>query len=1144
MLPAPLLVNNRPVGSTSASVSTSGRSRSSEEGNGSDISSQQRLVPSAQDYHEGYDNTPYYPLSISHQGAGFEEKVSRTAGVHSGVLQQATVSNQYPGETYNPYFQQPPTGYEDMPIPFTTDPDDMPILPTPASPARTRQRGVSLVDNGPVPGPGGIRRVARQSNAKCASSQAPPQNQYSRSSSSPYTNLPLVLLLGNLLARQFEGRNSEGIAKTMTKQRVESHYDLELRAAVMHDILDMMPESIKQNKSKMILQRLSEVWRCWKANIPWNVPGMPTAIENVILRYIKSKAHWWCSVAHYNRERIRRGATVDKAVVKKNLGRLTRLYLKAEQERQHGYLKDGPYISAEEAVAIYTATVHWLESRKFSPIPFPPLNYKHDTKLLVLALEKLKEAYSVKEELALIEQASFSYQIDTYDKLIPCYDIEPVEKITDAYSDQFLFFEADKRGLFSAWIKLADTEPPPLLVYKWCQGINNLTDIWETSDGECNVLMETVLSKVYEKIDLTLLNRLLRLILDHDLADYITAKNNTVLTYKDIAHTNAYGMIRGLQFSAFVFQYYSLVLDLLILGLQRASEMAGPPQMPNNFLQYRDSATETCHPIRLYSHYVDHLYILFCFTAKESRDLIQQYLSTNPDPTNNNVISLGRAVFWNVKQSLPCSLTTIEWEDTFVSVFSKDNPQLLFSMCGFEVRILPKIRTMGGERFSLKDTVWNLTNEQSKERTAQAFLRVSDEGVQQFNNRIRQVLMSSGSTTFSKIVNKWNTALIGLMTYYREAVIHTNELLDSLVKAENKIQTRIKLGLNSKMPWRFPPVVFYTLKELGGLVTHFRGGMSHEEDQLIPNLYRYLQPWEADFLDFARVWSEYSMKRKEANLQNRRLTLEDLKDSWDRGTPWINTPLQEDRCRRTCGPVISNPIKLDELTILEAGSDESTIQDFLSIIGLCSEIQSLSLRHLQYDVDLAGKRMLRIQTPTEVRSIATALSLSRGITGDACRAVRKVLPMHALNSVKVYCEVWEDVMAFGALLRDAGPNIIEVYFNPSGPIMDLSWDPVTNEMDRLPTGAWNVLNFASCTSLQSLVFAFDLEHHGLYIPTMNSNVCFDDNVFVLNVCVSQPILLHRAAIVIARVRISVRFYYTRTVWSEGLQGVLETRKYV
>ena len=53
------------------------------------------------------------------------------------------------------------------------------------------------------------------------------------------------------------------------------------------------------------------------------------------------KADWWTNTAHYNRERIRRGATVDKTVCKKNLGRLTRLYLKAEQERQHNYLKVG-----------------------------------------------------------------------------------------------------------------------------------------------------------------------------------------------------------------------------------------------------------------------------------------------------------------------------------------------------------------------------------------------------------------------------------------------------------------------------------------------------------------------------------------------------------------------------------------------------------------------------------------------------------------------------------------------------------------------------------------------------------------------------------------------------------------------------------
>jgi hypothetical protein len=57
-----------------------------------------------------------------------------------------------------------------------------------------------------------------------------------------------------------------------------------------------------------------------------------------------------------------------------------------------------------------------------------------------------------------------------------------------------------------------------------------------------------------------------------------------------------------------------------------------------------------------------------------------------------------------------------------------------------------------------------------------------------------------------QIVNKWNTALIGLI----EAVVNTQELLDLLVKCENKMQTRIKIGLNSKMPSRIPPVVFYT----------------------------------------------------------------------------------------------------------------------------------------------------------------------------------------------------------------------------------------------------------------------------------------------------------------------------------------------
>jgi len=776
--------------------------------------------------------------------------------------------------------------------------------------------------------------------------------------------------LGNLLSRQFEGRHSKGVAKTVTKQRVESHFDLELRASVMADLMDMMPEGIKQSKVNTVLQHLSEAWRCWKSNIPWKVPGLPKPIEDIILRYVKSKADWWVSVAHYNRERIRRGATVDKTVAKKNLGRLTRLWLKAEQERQHNYLKDGPYVSTEEGVAIFTTAVHWLESRKFQPIPFPSVSYKHDTKILILALERLREAYSVKgrlnqsqrEELALIEQAydspgttlarikrflltqrSFKEvgidMNDNYSTINPVYDIEPIEKITDAYLDQYLWYQADQRKLFPAWIKPSDSEVPPLLTYKWAQGINNLSNVWGVDEGECNVMLETRLDKVYEKMDITLLNRLLRLIMDHNLADYISSKNNVQLNYKDMNHTNAYGMIRGLQFSAFVFQYYGLIIDLLLLGLERASDMAGPPNAPNDFLQFRDRDTENRHPIRLYTRYIDKIWIFWRFTADESRDLIQRFLTEQPDPNFENVIgyknkkcwprdsrmrlmrhdvNLGRAVFWNMKNRLPRSITTVEWDDTFASVYSRDNPNLLFAMNGFEVRILPKSRNLN-EEFPTKDSVWALVDNQTKERTAHAFLQVTEEDIAKFNNRIRQILMSSGSTTFTKIANKWNTTLIALFTYYREAAVSTVNLLDTIVKCETKIQTRVKIGLNSKMPSRFPPAVFYTPKELGGLgmisgshilipasdkrwskqtdsgVSHFRSGMSHDEETLIPNIFRYIIPWEAEFIDSQRVWTEYSQKRLEANQQNRRLTLEDLEDSWDRGLPRINTLFQKDR---------------------------------------------------------------------------------------------------------------------------------------------------------------------------------------------------------------------------------------------------------
>ncbi len=106
------------------------------------------------------------------------------------------------------------------------------------------------------------------------------------------------------------------------------------------------------------------------------------------------------------------------------------------------------------------------------------------------------------------------------------------------------------------------------------------------------------------------------------------------------------------------------------------------------------------------------IHILFRFSGEESKDLIQRFLTEHPDPNNENIVgynnkkcwprdarmrlmkhdvNLGRATFWDMKNRLPRSLTTLDWDNSLVSVYSRDNPNLLFSMCGFEVSLLASL---------------------------------------------------------------------------------------------------------------------------------------------------------------------------------------------------------------------------------------------------------------------------------------------------------------------------------------------------------------------------------------------------------------------------------------------------------------------
>ena len=104
------------------------------------------VLPSAYAYPDAYPNADSYPYSYSYS--------QPQSAVYEGDQHQ---------------------------FPYTSDPEELA-----AAGGRSRSRGVSLADNGPVPAPGGVRRISRQTRR--STTQVPAQqnpNRYSRGNSVP-----------------------------------------------------------------------------------------------------------------------------------------------------------------------------------------------------------------------------------------------------------------------------------------------------------------------------------------------------------------------------------------------------------------------------------------------------------------------------------------------------------------------------------------------------------------------------------------------------------------------------------------------------------------------------------------------------------------------------------------------------------------------------------------------------------------------------------------------------------------------------------------------------------------------------------------------------------------------------------------------
>jgi len=718
--------------------------------------------------------------------------------------------------------------------------------------------------------------------------------------------------ISNLLSRHLYGRRYSRKTFSITCQRKDSYLDIELKLALINEINNLKGHYFRKSNLKNYIKYSNEAWKNWKSNNFWNPVNLPGEIENLILDYVKTKSKWWVKTACLVRESIIKGISVEKKAIKKNTGRISRLWFKAEQLRQLEYLKNGPYFSKNDSFFLESMFESWIKTFQIQKINVPSFKNKWDLKLLILTLDRIKKSGlqnkvewktdSIEQNLlqnamnnplktftgiknSILNQRIFSdiglNFMDNFIYLNPVYVLNFEEKIIDGYLDQYIWYECTQKMLFPKWIKPSDIEINPYLIGKLQYRINELRKLNEKKLKIVINVGKIEFLESSDRFDLILMDKILKKILDPVLISYITSKNNVGIVFKDMSVLNSIGVIKGIQFSGFLIQLYYFIFDLSILGTKNSLLLLKKNQEPlvkknhGNFVFY----------IRYISKAI---FVISSIDCKNTKKLL-----------------------FNVQTKLPLGLGSFDLAIVFgkQDFFSDYKNNFSIRFCGFSLFLIENFY------FYKNKPLKNKTSNDKEGKKNLIKSKVSSSALFQFECRIKQIIMNSGSTTFTKVANKWNSSILGLITYFREFLQKNKNFMAIFSRSEEKIQIRIKTSLNSKMPSRFPMVLFFAPKELGGLGMFAVSNCIIPENDLkfqkinngeefgntkklknsISSLMNFIKSWRNEFKDSKKIWNEFVNRRIQLKTTKKNISFEDVEDLWDKGIPRINTLFQKER---------------------------------------------------------------------------------------------------------------------------------------------------------------------------------------------------------------------------------------------------------
>lgn len=742
----------------------------------------------------------------------------------------------------------------------------------------------------------------------------------------------LEAYLSRLLARTAgivdkESRNS---SKRVTQQRSLTNQIWEQRNRYIGRFISIYPQfTARSAMTKLFLAHLAEAWLCWRAGMTYDqiYSQMSPEIADLVRAYVAERADIYSASIVCIKKRLIDNKWVAKSEHYKYCGRAGRQDMRELIIANAAYLCEPIQKDLKVSCGIIyglaylcinvAARVCACEQR----IAFPPQDFEYDGKLLELVLRDLREetlsnsilTVADRQLLTLIEKAmalphEFLIRIKeillkkrTFDVVeieyaeartcvYPVYTTTGLTRVVDTYFAYYMSYQVTtnplhyllfKRGFTS--IDLSNSysmELPAELAIRYCKHVQNTYSCSSMVDGmRCSLVhMHFNTNGYFRGFNFHVMNKIINLLFDPVLSSFLISRLSSSFCFKDMTYTAVCGVTPSFQFSHFLLTLLLSLLDLIILlgcGEQALSsevilkvstfvltftkeyQQSGAPLSQ---LWLRKASLEKEIDFSRFSISYGTYKLLSYVRQGESLYLILQ------EDSQMNTEYSGQEFLRHLIQSIPPSISC------FVTQQS--------SPCdGHRFYYVPLDKNI---RFEFMGYIISAKDIDSLNISNGILYSMSDASISNFIYHANQLLSSALSTSFSKIVAKWNSLLLNCVIYYREALLQSPRFLRILLVYEEKICNKIKQGLNSQMPNRFPNVVFYSPRELGGLgmlsigsvdIYHSDEGISpkypiaersrrwdqRNQERLLPSVIHFISPWakeiEHSFFGYRRLLS-------------------------------------------------------------------------------------------------------------------------------------------------------------------------------------------------------------------------------------------------------------------------------------------------